>query len=313
MGRSCRCDFTRLQSNIAADFCWCDFARLQSRKSKLLALESDDWHWKCAKHVHVSYVTCESKLFADKPGILTHFTGLFSNFSSVLTDFTSWNKGSSFGCKWTKVLAYFSSVFPDVAAVFAYIPSVLSDVAAILAHFSSVLSDVSAVLAHFSAVLSNVSAIFTNVATVLANVATVLANVATVLANVAAILPYVATVFADFSAILTNFSTILSLFTAVFAHWQWGYRCCFASSQSNDKQAYVATLRVVSLLNPALIHRPLENPKKVLVVAVSRRSVWRCVTYPMYPLVITDISALSARDKALCRRGKSLLANSSWV
>lgn len=306
MGRSCGCDLTGLQSNIAADFCWCDFACLQSRKSKLLALESDDWRWKCAKHVYVSYVTCESKLFADKPGILTHFPGLFSNFSSVLTDFTSWNKGSSFGCKWTKVLAYFSSVFPDVAAVFAYIPSVLSDVAAILAHFSSVLPDVSAVLAHFSAVLSNVSAIF-------ANVATVLANVAAVLSNVSAILADVATVFTDFTAILTNFSTILSLFTAVFAHWQWGYRCCFASSQSNDKQAYVATLRVVSLLNPALIHRPLENPKKVLIVAVSSRSVWRFVTCYMHPLVITDISELSARDKALCRRGKFFLANSSWV
>ena len=231
MGRSCGCDLAGLQSNIAADFCWCDFACLQSRKSKLLALESDDWRWKCAKHVYVSYVTCESKLFADKPGILTYFPGLFSNFSSVLTDFTCWNKGSSFGCKWTKVLAYFSSVFPDVAAVFAYVPSVLSDVAAILAHFSSVLPDVSAVLAHFSAVLSNVSAIF--------------ANVATVLANVAAILADVATVFTDFSAILTNFSTILTLFAAVFAHWQWGYRCCFASSQSYDEQAYVATLRVV--------------------------------------------------------------------
>lgn len=217
MGRSCGCDLTGLQSNIAADFCWCDFACLQSRKSKLLALESDDWHWKCAKHVHVSYVTCESKLFADKPGILTHFPGLFTNFSSVLTNFTSWNKGSSFGCKWTKVLAYFSSVFPDVAAVFAYVPSVLSDVAAILAHFSSVLPDVSAVLAHFSAVLSNVAAIFANVATV----------------------------FTDFTAILTNFSTILTLFAAVFAHWQWGCRCRFASSQSYDEQAYVATLRVV--------------------------------------------------------------------
>lgn len=217
MGRSCGCDLTGLQSNIAADFCWCDFACLQSRKSKLLALESDDWRWKCAKHVYVSYVTCESKLFADKPGILTHFPGLFSNFSSVLTDFTSWNKGSSFGCKWTKVLAYFSSVFPDVAAVFAYIPSVLSDVAAILAHFSSVLPDV----------------------------ATVLANVAAVLSNVSAILADVATVFTDFTAILTNFSTILTLFAAVFAHWQWGYRCRFASSQSYDEQAYVATLRVV--------------------------------------------------------------------
>ena len=292
MGRSCGCDLTGLQSNIAADFCWCDFACLQSRKSKLLALESDDWRWKCAKHVYVSYVTCESKLFADKPGILTHFPGLFTNFSSVLTNFTSWNKGSSFGCKWTKVLAYFSSVFPDVAAVFAYVPSVLSDVAAILAHFSSVLPDVSAVLAHFSAVLSNVAA---------------------VLSNVSAILADVATVFTDFTAILTNFSTILSLFTAVFAHWQWGYRCCFASSQSNDKQAYVATLRVVSLLNPALIHRPLENPKKVLIVAVSSRSVWRFVTCYMHPLVITDISELSARDKALCRRGKFFLANSSWV
>ena len=285
MGRSCRCDFTRLQSNIAADFCWCDFARLQSRKSKLLALESDDWHWKCAKHVHVSYVTCESKLFADKPGILTYFPGLFSNFSSVLTDFTCWNKGSSSRSKWSQVLANFSPVFPDVAAVFAYIPSVLSDVAAILAHFSSVLPDVSAVLAHFSAVLSNVSAILADVATV----------------------------FTDFTAILTNFSTILTLFAAVFAHWQWGYRCCFASSQSNDKQAYVATLRVVSLLNPALIHRPLENPKKVLIVAVSSRSVWRFVTCYMHPLVITDISELSARDKALCRRGKFFLANSSWV
>ena len=210
MGRSCGCDLTGLQSNIAADFCWCDFACLQSRKSKLLALESDDWRWKCAKHVYVSYVTCESKLFADKPGILTHFPGLFTNFSSVLTNFTSWNKGSSFGCKWTKVLAYFSSVFPDVAAVFAYVPSVLSDVAAILAYISPVFADV-----------------------------------ATVLANVAAILPYVATVFADFSAILTNFSTILTLFAAVFAHWQWGCRCRFASSQSYDEQAYVATLRVV--------------------------------------------------------------------
>ena len=224
MGRSCGCDLTGLQSNIAADFCWCDFACLQSRKSKLLALESDDWRWKCAKHVYVSYVTCESKLFADKPGILTHFPGLFTNFSSVLTNFTSWNKGSSFGCKWTKVLAYFSSVFPDVAAVFAYVPSVLSDVAAILAHFSSVLPDVSAVLAHFSAVLSNVAA---------------------VLSNVSAILADVATVFTDFTAILTNFSTILTLFAAVFAHWQWGCRCRFASSQSYDEQAYVATLRVV--------------------------------------------------------------------
>lgn len=231
MGRSCGCDLTGLQSNIAADFCWCDFACLQSRKSKLLALESDDWRWKCAKHVYVSYVTCESKLFADKPGILTHFPGLFTNFSSVLTNFTSWNKGSSFGCKWTKVLAYFSSVFPDVAAVFAYVPSVLSDVAAILAHFSSVLPDVSAVLAHFSAVLSNVAAIF--------------ANVAAVLSNVSAILADVATVFTDFTAILTNFSTILTLLAAVFAHWQWGCRCRFASSQSYDEQAYVATLRVV--------------------------------------------------------------------
>lgn len=238
MGRSCGCDLTGLQSNIAADFCWCDFACLQSRKSKLLALESDDWRWKCAKHVYVSYVTCESKLFADKPGILTHFPGLFTNFSSVLTNFTSWNKGSSFGCKWTKVLAYFSSVFPDVAAVFAYVPSVLSDVAAILAHFSSVLPDVSAVLAHFSAVLSNVAAIF-------ANVATVLSYVAAVLSNVSAILADVATVFTDFTAILTNFSTILTLFAAVFAHWQWGCRCRFASSQSYDEQAYVATLRVV--------------------------------------------------------------------
>ena len=134
MGWSCWCDLSSIQSNIATDFRWCDITCLQSGKSKLLALKSNDWCWKCTEHVHVSYVSCESELFADKPGILAHLSGLFSDVSSVLANFAGWCKRSSSRCRWPQVLANFSSVFTYVTTVFAYFPSVFSDVAAILAY-----------------------------------------------------------------------------------------------------------------------------------------------------------------------------------